>query len=117
MSTFEHLKQELKTWANPEGVSTSVILELSNPLRSTLRKVIRQGCMTFTELAGELGLSMDETDEIADLLVECGFLKTVEENADGETVYTLRHSKTTRPEAPVAIWEMILDDFTDDKKS
>jgi predicted transcriptional regulator len=117
MTTFEQLKQELQTWANPEGVSASVILQLSNPLRGTLSKIIRQGCMTFTELAGELKLSEAETDEIAELLVECGFLKTVEENADGEAVYMLRHPKTTRPEAPIAVWKMILDDFIDEEKA
>ncbi len=108
MSAFEEIKQELLAWSNPTGMSPSVLLQLSEPLRSTLQLIMRRGSVTFAELSEELGLDMPETEAVADLLVDCGFLKTSEEGSQGETVYRIRHSRTHRPESAVAAWNVLL---------
>lgn len=110
--TFEDLKEVLLAWTSQDGMSTSTLLHLPRPMRPLLQKIMRQGSATFDEIGKDLQLSSRETEEIALLLVECGFLKTAEANEDGQMIYRIRHSKTRRPEAPVAVWELLLDDDT-----
>lgn len=114
MSTFEALKQELTSYAFPAGISTSVLLEVSPPLRRVLQKIMRQGSMTFKSLSEELNLSGNEADEIADLFVNCGFLKSTETTTEGDVVYRICHTRSHRPDAPIAIWRQMLDDMRDD---
>ncbi|MEM6429846.1 MAG: hypothetical protein AAF708_11440 [Deinococcota bacterium] len=114
MSTFETLKQELTSYAFPAGISTSVLLEVSPPLRRVLQKIMRQGSMTFKMLSEELDLTGHEAAEIADLFVKCGFLKSTETTTDGDVVYRICHTRSHRPDAPIAIWRQMLDDMRDD---
>ncbi len=108
MTPFERMRQELRDWSDPSGMSPSVLLQLSEPLRGALRHIMRHGSVTFAELAALLGLSMAETESIADLLVTCGFLKTSETAEDGALVYRIRHTKHHRPGAPVGVWNTLL---------
>ncbi len=109
MTPFERMRLELLGWTDRSGMSPSDLLRLDEPLRSTLKGIMRAGSITFTELAADLGLTMAETDTIADLLVACGFLKTVEEGADGGIVYRIRHTRTHRPGAPLGVWNALFD--------
>jgi hypothetical protein len=109
VTTFERVRQELLEWADPTGMSPSVLLQLNEPLRSTLKHIMRAGSVTFEQLSADLGLTMAETEEIADLLVACGFLKTTEEGASGDVVYCIRHTRSHRPEAPIGVWNLLLD--------
>lgn len=119
VSRFELMRRELSDWADPSGMSPSVLLQLNEPLRSTLKGILRKGSITFGDLATELDLSMADTEVIADLLVACGLLKTSERSSSGETVYVIRHSKSHRPEAPVAVWNRLFDteDEADDAEA
>ena len=117
MSKFATLKQELARYAVPAGISTSVLLEVSPPLRRVLQKIMRQGSMTFVELSEELDLGGDEATEIAELFVKCGFLKGSDKAPTGEMVYRICHTRSHRPDAPIAIWREMLDDMRDDNGS
>jgi len=55
MTPFERMHAELREWSDPSGMSPSVLLQLSEPLRSTLRQIMRQGSVTFAELSVLLG--------------------------------------------------------------
>lgn len=114
MSKFATLKQELSRYAFPAGISTSVLLEVSSPLRRVLQKIMRQGSMSFAELSEELDLEGDEATEIAELFVECGFLKSSEKAPTGAVVYRICHTRSHRPDAPIAVWREMLDDMRDD---
>lgn len=114
MSKFETLKQELARYAFPAGISTSVLLEVSPPLRRVLQKIMRQGSMTFVELSDELNLEGNEATEIAELFVKCGFLKSSEKAPSGDVVFRICHTRSHRPDAPIAIWREMLDDMRDD---
>jgi hypothetical protein len=114
MSKFATLKQELARYAFPAGISTSVLLEVSPPLRRVLQKIMRQGSMTFVELSEELDLEGDEATEIAELFIKCGFLKSSEKAPTGEVVFRICHTRSHRPDAPIAIWREMLDDMRDD---
>lgn len=109
VTPFERMRAELLAWSSPEGMSPSVLLQLGEPLRGTLRHIMRRGSATFAELAEHLGLGPHETETIADLLVACGFLKTSEPDGDGGTTYRIRHTRTPRPQSPVAVWNVLLD--------
>ena len=109
VTRVEQIRQELAEWVDSSGVSPSTLLQLNEPLRSTLKRILRQGSITFGDLADQLGLSMTETEMIADLLVACGFLKTSERSPSGELTYTIRHSRSHRPEAPVAVWNRLFE--------
>jgi hypothetical protein len=108
MTPFDRMRQELLGWSEQSGMSPSVLLRLEEPLRSTLKRIMRVGSVTFEELATHLGLTMPETETIADLLVACGFLKTVEEGKDGAVVYSIRHTRNHRPGAPLGVWNALL---------
>lgn len=110
MTPFERMRQELTDWSRPGPLAPSVLLQLNEPLRGTLKQVMRQGSITFGELSERLALTTSETETIADLLVTCGFLKTTEEDAAGVVTYRLQHTRTHRPRSPIAIWNALLDD-------
>jgi hypothetical protein len=107
MTPFERMRAELLAWTNQGGMSPSVLLQLNEPLRSALKRILRQGPITFPDLAQALGLDMPETEAIADLLVACGLLKTSEADASGDVTFAIRHTKTHRPEAPVGVWSRL----------
>lgn len=67
--------------------------------------------MTFAELSEALELPLEEAAEIAEMLVDRGFLKTSERSPDGVTIYRLHHARTHWTEAPVAIWKKVMDEF------
>jgi hypothetical protein len=109
VTPFERMRAELLAWSNLDGMSPSDLLQLHEPLRSALRRILRQGAITFADLGLELGLDAAETEAIADLLVACGMLKTSEATASGEVTYHIRHAKTHRPGAPVGVWNLLFD--------
>jgi hypothetical protein len=114
VTPFERMRAELLAWSNLDGMSPSVLLQLDEPLRSALKRILRQGAITFADLGHELGLDGAETETIADLLVACGMLKTSEPTATGEVTFHIRHSKTHRPEAPVGVWNLLLGSEDDE---
>jgi hypothetical protein len=70
--------------------------------------------MSFVELSEELELEGDEATEIAELFIKCGFLKSSEKAPTGEVVFRICHTRSHRPDAPIAIWREMLDDMRDD---
>ena len=114
VTPFERMRAELLAWSNLDGMSPSVLLQLNEPLRSALKRILRQGPITFADLGQELGLDAADTEAIADLLVACGLLKTSEATATGEVTFHIRHSKTHRPEAPVGVWNLLFGSEDDD---
>lgn len=110
VTEYERIRQELEGWSQPPGVSPSTLLQLSEPLRSTLKQLMRSGSMGFAELADRLGLGADEAGVIAELLVSRGLLGSSADGPGGEDVYRLRRGRTHRPSAPAAIWDLLGDD-------
>lgn len=109
-SEFERMRRELEGWSQSDGVSPSTLLQLSEPLRSTLKGIMRRGSMNFAELADGLRLDADESGVIAELLVARGLLESSTEGSGGDEVYRLRRGRSHRPKAPGAIWDRLLDD-------
>jgi hypothetical protein len=108
---FVALREELSAWTRREGVSASVLLELSPPLRRTLQRLLREGSMTVADLGASLALDADESGLIADLMVDCGFVKVQETDAaSGDPVVRIVHARQTRADTAAAYWSRILTD-------
>lgn len=110
MTEFERIRAELERWPQGSGVSPSTLLEVEEPLRSILKRIMREGSMDFAELTGLLGLSESEAAEIAELMVTSGLLTSDTAEEGGATLYRLQRARTHRPAAPRAIWNRLLDD-------
>lgn len=110
-SNFARVSAELEAAAPVSGVSPSLLLDLNDPLRATLRLLLRHGSMTLAELAASLGIDAEETLMIADLMVRAGFVRHEAIDADGSPVVRIVHAKqATRPDSAAAYWSRILSE-------
>ena len=69
------------------GITPVDILALPDPVDSAVQRILRRGPMSAGEMASILDLSESEAKQIADLLVEKGYLLTEERRSDGSVVY------------------------------
>ncbi len=110
----ERIRRELAKRPKAEGVTPADIAELSNPLRATLNKLLRENGMALDELAASLGLEDEnEARQIAELLVEKGFLEPGEKRADDQIFYALHFAhKATRRKIglPPEVWDALADE-------
>jgi len=110
-SNFDRVRAELEAAVPVRGVSPSLLLELNDPLRSTLKLLLRRGSMTLAELAGSLGIDAEEMVAVAELMVGAGFVRHEAIDADGSPVVRIVHAKqATRPDSAAAYWSQILSD-------
>jgi DNA-binding MarR family transcriptional regulator len=84
-STFEKLQTEIAAYKHVEGITIADVLPLSPALRHVINTITRQGGMGLAEITPELGTSASETKILLDMLVEKGYLTTLEK--DGTLVY------------------------------
>lgn len=106
---YEELLSELHAWPRSEGVKLSDLIHLRDPLRGALQDLIREGSVTVEAFAEKLDLDLDRTNTIVDLLLDHGFLRTVESAEDGTTEYRLWYARAHRREKPLDIWTQVLD--------
>ena len=71
----------------PNGITPVDILQLPDPLDLAVRKIMRQGPKTAADLMSEIGLSENETQELAELLVLKGFLQSEELESSAKKTY------------------------------
>ncbi len=74
MATFERLRTEIAQLEEIDGVTPVEILSLPAALHRAFRQMVKRA-LTAQELASELQLSLAEAQQVAELLVEKGFLK------------------------------------------
>jgi len=61
-----------------------------------LNVTVREGSMTLPHFAGGLGLALEQAEQVADLLLEHGFLRSSETGENGETEYRVRYARAGR---------------------
>lgn len=112
MSTrYEQVRAELEAVVPVSGVSPSLLLEVGEPLRSTLKALLRRGSLTLSELAGSLEINLEQTLVIADLMVRAGFVRHESLDTDGSPVVRIIHAQqATRPDSAAAHWSRIFGD-------
>ena len=93
MLSYSELTQWLHEQPEIQGVNLSTILDLPDPLRQTLQKMLHDHSMTLGQFAKELHFSLDEADAVSQILMQKGYL-VVAAQADGDRgIYCLRLAK------------------------
>ena len=95
------MQQELNKRSKVEGITPLDVMELPEPLRTAMNKLMRKGSMTVGELAAELNIEMVEARQLGEMLVAQGLLSLVEQKADGEIVYRVRLGRTRGRSVPL----------------
>jgi hypothetical protein len=95
------MQQELDKRFKVEAITPLDVMELPEPLRTAMHKLMRKGSMTLSELTAELNVEMVEARRLGQTLVEKGLLSLVEQKADGEIVYRLRLGRTRGRSVPL----------------
>lgn len=106
---FDRLQQELRKRSKVEGITPADVMDLPEPLRTAMNKMMRRGSMTLSELTAALKLKAAETRQLGEMLVEKGFLSSTEREADGEIVYRMRLARRRRRSVPRDIWKALED--------
>jgi hypothetical protein len=104
---FDRLQRELKKRSKVEGITPADVMDLPEPLRTAMNKMMRRGSMTLSELAAELKLETAETRRLGQMLVENGFLSSLEREADGEIIYQTRFAR--KRGVPLDVWKALDD--------
>jgi hypothetical protein len=104
---FDRLQRELKKRPKVEGITPADVMELPEPLRTAMNKMVRKGSMTLSELTAELNLKTTQTRRLGAMLIEKGFLSSIEQEADGEIVYQTRFTRKHGRGVPFDIWKKL----------
>ncbi len=108
---FDHLVQEIAAWPLQEGIRTTDLTMLNEPLRGVLNATVREGSMTLPDFAQGLGLSLERAEQVVDLLLEHGFLRSTETPEEGETEYRVRYARAGRNVGD--LWRRVTDKIED----
>jgi len=107
---FDRLQREIEKRSKVEGLTPAEVMDLPEPLRRAMNKMMRRGSMTLSELSADLGLKTAETRRLGQMLVEKGFLSSVEREVDGEIVYQTRFGRKARKRGmPLDVWKALDD--------
>lgn|GEM_PF-2067924 len=93
---FQQLVREIDAWPMQEGIRTTDLTLLGEPLRGVLNATVREGFMTLPHFAQGLGLPLEWAEKVVDLLLEHGFLRSSETGESGETEYRVRYARAGR---------------------
>ncbi len=100
MGTFEGLQTELVGLDKVDGISPVDILMLPKAIQSAVRKMLRKA-LTAQELADELSLPVSEAQQLADILVDKGFLLTEVRADDHRVIYKVYFAHVHKHEIPL----------------
>jgi hypothetical protein len=105
----DRLRRELENLSKVEGITPADVMNLPEPLRSGINKIMHEGSVTLSEFAAELKLEIAETRQLGQMLIEKGFLVATEAQADGEILYHARFAKSRKRVRglPRDIWEKL----------
>jgi hypothetical protein len=92
VSTFQALEAQLAGLDSVNGITPVDILLLPEALRPVVRRMLRRA-VALPELAAELVLSESEARQVADTLVQKGFLQTQGEEDSEGVVYKVHFSR------------------------
>jgi DNA-binding MarR family transcriptional regulator len=67
---------------------------LPDEIRKLLNKMIRKGALPVGDLASEFGLTVEQTQQLAERLEAKGFIVSRPRDGDAATVYQVRLART-----------------------
>lgn len=86
---FRSLLQSVDSLQHFQGITPSDLIAMPNPLRATLRKMLRHKPMPLDEMAAELDVTEDEARQLGLRLVDKGIIQIVSCEIGGYTAYEL----------------------------
>ena len=99
MTTFETLEAQLAGLDSVKGITPVDILLLPEALRPVMRKMLRRA-IKLPELAGDLLLPEAKAQQVADILVQKGFLLAQSEGDRAEVVYKVYFARMRAHDVP-----------------
>ncbi len=96
LDLFQRLVCEIDAWPVQEGIRTTDLTLLAEPLRAVLNATVREGSMTLPNFAQGLGLTLEWAEKVVDLLLEHGFLRSSETGDNGGVEYRVRYARAGR---------------------
>ena len=105
MGIFKHLQDEIDDREKREGITLAELLDLSPTLRRLMNRVTRHGELTVKEAAEELDISVEETEEMLNALVEKGYL--LREKREDVWIYRVYFARKRGTSLPPGIWSAL----------
>jgi hypothetical protein len=99
VTTFETLEAELALLDSVNGITPVDILLLPEALRPVMRKMLRRA-IALPELAGDLLLAEAEAQQVANTLVQNGFLQAQGEGDRAGVVYKVHFARMHAHDIP-----------------
>jgi DNA-binding MarR family transcriptional regulator len=105
MGIFDRMQKEIDTREKCEGITLSVLLDLSPPLRRLMNQITRAGQLSAGEAAELLAETPADARQQLNAFVEKGYLER--EQQEGEWVYRTRFARKRPRQIPVGIWSAL----------
>jgi DNA-binding MarR family transcriptional regulator len=102
---FDRMQKEIDAREKQEGITLSVLLDLSPPLRRLMNQITRKGQLSVEEAAEVLAQTPADAQQKLNAFVEKGYLER-ERQAD-EWVYRTRFARKRPRQIPVGIWSAL----------
>lgn len=100
---FDRLQGELEAQEKAAGLSMSDVLELPDPLRRLVNWMMREGEVTFSQVAAFV--AQEETRRMLNTLMERGFVR--EMASKPEAHYRIRLARKRGKEIPLNVWDAL----------
>jgi DNA-binding MarR family transcriptional regulator len=105
MGIFDRMQKEIDAREKREGITLSVLLDLSPPLRRLMNRITREGQLSVEEAAELLEETPVEALKTLNAFVEKGYLER--EQQEGQWVYRTRFARKRPRQIPVGIWSAL----------
>ena len=92
--TYSELVQWLRDCPVIPGVNLSYIMELPDPLKTTLQKMLRGPSLTLGQFAKDVEFPLAETEVLTDIMVEKGYLIINGEEGADKTTFRVHLART-----------------------
>jgi DNA-binding MarR family transcriptional regulator len=102
---FDRMQKELDSREKREGITLSILLDLSPPLRRLMNRITREGRLSVEEAAELLEETPAEAQQTLNAFVEKGYLER--EQQEGGWVYRTRFARKRPRQIPVGIWSAL----------
>lgn len=112
MGIFDRMQSEIDAREKKEGITLSVLLDLSPPLRRLMNRITRQGQLSVEEAAELLEETPANAQQTLNAFVEKGYLER--EQQEGEWVYRTRFARKRPRQIPAGIWSALAGRSGDD---
>ncbi len=104
---FERLCKEVTKRPALDGITPIDMFGLPKPLNSGFDLIMRRGVLPLSEWAEVLTLQKTEAENLANMLVDKGYLMANMLTADSEPVYKIRFAMTRRRRVSGDIWNSL----------